>query len=69
MNYPPSAWLADAGWSLPTLVDSADDSVLRAFGLTAYPFVVVVGPDGLVAARASGAIPIETLIGFTESLG
>jgi hypothetical protein len=54
---------------LPVLVDDEARSVLNAFGLSAYPFTVVVDADGRVAGRATGALPIEGLIEFTESLG
>ena len=67
--YPPSQWLAEAGWSVPTLVDDADDSAADAFGLTAFPFTVFVDGDGLVIGRLTGGIPIETLVALTEQMG
>lgn len=67
--YPPSAWLADARWSLPVLIDDEALTLLRAVGLSAYPFTVVVAPDGTVAGRAVGAIPIEALLEFTAQWG
>jgi hypothetical protein len=67
-NYPPSEWLADAEWELPVLLDDADDSVLNAVGLIAIPYTVVVNSDGTVAARATGAVPIEVLVELTELL-
>jgi hypothetical protein len=48
------------------LVDDEDSSVGRAFGLTAFPFLVVVGPDGLVAGRVTGAQPTETFEAIVE---
>jgi len=56
-NYPPSDWLED--WPLPILLDDEDSSTGRQFGLTAFPFLVVIGPDGLVAARVTGAVPVD----------
>lgn len=56
-NYPPSAWLAAEDWEFDVLVDSADHELGRAYGVQAYPAFVVVGPDGVVRARASGALP------------
>jgi thiol-disulfide isomerase/thioredoxin len=64
-NYPPDAWLQREGWTVPVVVDP-DNTVAGAYGLTAYPFWVFVGPDGKVVGRAAGALTIpdlETLIG------
>jgi len=55
-NYPPSAWLAKAGWAPPVLVDDAGSSAARAFGLTAFPYFVLVDGDGKVVARSSGEL-------------
>jgi cytochrome c biogenesis protein CcmG/thiol:disulfide interchange protein DsbE len=54
-NYPPQAWLDASGLAgVPTLVDSANSDAANAYGLTVYPFIVLVGRDGKVAGRASG---------------
>lgn len=60
-NYPPSAWFADEGWSLPVLMDGKERSVARAFGLSAYPYWVFVSADGRVGERAQGLMPTEDL--------
>jgi thiol-disulfide isomerase/thioredoxin len=59
-NYPPDAWLAREGWTVPVIVDPTN-SVAAAYGLTAYPFWVFIGPDGNVRARSSGELPIADL--------
>lgn len=59
-NYPPDAWLEREGWTVPVIVDPAN-SVAAAYGLSAYPFWVFIGPDGNVRARSSGELPIEDL--------
>jgi hypothetical protein len=51
------------------LIDDEALTLLEAVGLSAYPFTVVVAPDGTVAGRAAGAIPIEGLIEFTLQWG
>ena len=64
-NYPPSEWLEREGWEIPTLFDSADDTAARAYGLSAYPYFVVIDADGNVVARTSGelqAAQIEALL-------
>lgn len=58
-NYPPSAWLRDAGWEVPTLVDDAEFSAAEAFGVPAVPFYVVIGRDGFVLQRHVGQVGSE----------
>lgn len=50
-NYPPDEWLESIDWTPPILVDDEDDSVAAAFGLTIYPYWVVVDGDGTVVSR------------------
>lgn len=59
-NYPPDAWLAREGWTSPVIVDPTN-SVAQAYGLTAFPFWVFVGPDGNVRARTTGEVSITDL--------
>jgi thiol-disulfide isomerase/thioredoxin len=50
-----SRFLWDAGVTLP-LLDDADQSAARAFGVRALPTTVILDRDHRVAARARGAI-------------
>jgi thiol-disulfide isomerase/thioredoxin len=59
-NYPPDAWLAREGWTVPLIADPTN-SVARAYGLTLFPYWVFVGNDGKVRARAAGELPIADL--------
>src|SRR5699024_5507678 len=43
-NYPPDAWLAREGWTVPVIVDSTN-TVAQAYGLSAYPFGTFIGSD------------------------
>lgn len=58
-NYPPQAWLAREGWSAPVLADDEAGSVAQQFGLTSFPYFVVVGADGKVVQRSSGEASTE----------
>lgn len=62
-NYPPSDWLVreefPALW--PVLADSADTKASQAFGLSGYPFFVLVDAEGKVFRRLSGEIPMDEL--------
>ncbi len=54
-NWPPSQWVVQMGLSsLNTLVDDKQQTAAAAFGLSAYPFIVMVGADGKVVERRSG---------------
>lgn len=59
-NYPPEAWLAREGWTVPVIVDRTD-AVAQAYGLSAFPFWVFVDADGKVSGRLSGELPINDL--------
>jgi cytochrome c biogenesis protein CcmG/thiol:disulfide interchange protein DsbE len=69
-NYPPDAWLDREGWTSPVLADPTN-SVSNAYGLTAFPFWVFVGPDGAVRARVIGGLSVTdleaTIRGLTQS--
>ena len=58
-NYPPSEWLAGEGWSAPVLADDENSSVAQAYGLSAFPYFVVVDADGKVVQRASGELTTD----------
>jgi thiol-disulfide isomerase/thioredoxin len=67
-NYPPSKWLRDAKWAPPVLADSKTYTAANAFGLSEYPYFVLLRPDGKVAARTSGEIPIVDLATALQTL-
>ena len=60
-NYPPGEWLQEKGWEWPVLADDAQLTALNTYGVTGFPFFVIVDADGNVTARGSGEIPIEDL--------
>jgi thiol-disulfide isomerase/thioredoxin len=60
-NYPPSEWLADEGWKYPIMADDAVGTAASSFGLSSFPYFVLLSPDNEVLARRSGEIEIEDL--------
>lgn len=62
-NYPPSEWLAreqfPALW--PVIADSKDKAAANAFGLSGYPYFVLVDAQGNVFKRASGEVSMDDL--------
>ena len=67
-NYPPSTWLQREKWPFPVLADSKDVDAGRAFGLTAFPYFVLVDADGKVVARATGEVSDESLTRAAKAL-
>jgi thiol-disulfide isomerase/thioredoxin len=67
-NYPPSAWLKDEKWTFPVLADSKTGTAARAYGLTAFPYFVMVSPDGTVAGRGTGELPEDQIKANIEAL-
>jgi len=55
-NWPPGAWLRDEGWPFPTMVDDADNTAGDVFGVSGYPFFVVIDAEGNVVERVSGKV-------------
>ncbi|MCB0976528.1 MAG: redoxin family protein [Acidimicrobiales bacterium] len=66
-NYPPSTWLKDAGWTVPTMADSQDLDALRLFGVSSFPYFVVVDDTGKVLIRTSGELTMETFDSLVEA--
>ena len=69
-NYPPSAWLAredfPALW--PVMADSQERTAGEAFGLSAYPFFVLLDASGKVVARTSGEVPMSDLTALLQTV-
>ncbi len=55
-NYPPGAWLDGEGWTPPVILDDQAKTLGTTYGVSAFPFWVVVDADGKVAARFSGEL-------------
>lgn len=59
-GFPPSEWIVEKGWLWPVMADDVDfvnetNVGAAAFGVTGFPFITVVGAEGTVLARWSGA--------------
>lgn len=60
-NYPPGRWLQEKGWAWPVLADDDQLTAANAYGVTGFPYFVIVDADGNVVVRNSGEIPLEDL--------
>lgn len=66
-NYPPSEWLADEDWPVPTIADDPDNAAAQAFGVNAFPYFVALDADGKVVARVSGELTIPQLEALVDA--
>lgn len=55
-NFGPVEWLEGEGWPVPVLLDDEGSQAGAAYGLSAFPFWVVLDGDGVVRARFSGEL-------------
>lgn len=73
-NFPPGEWLADVDWTWPAMMDGVDATgawtAAGAYGVSSFPFVVLLDGDGNVVARWSGeSEPDEIIARIDEYLG
>lgn len=69
-NFPPSAWLDREGWSFPLIYDDESSTAGHAYGVSSFPFWVVIDSSGRVAGRFSGELEPGALGDlFTEIAG
>jgi cytochrome c biogenesis protein CcmG/thiol:disulfide interchange protein DsbE len=64
-NFPPQDWLEREAWPADTMVDG-NNAAAGAYGLTNYPYWVLVDGDGQVVLRWSGETTPQQL---TERIG
>lgn len=71
-NYPPSVWLERENWPVETIYDDPQNTAATAYGLSAFPFWVVLDSDGVVQSRFSGELTeaeLASVFEFAASLG
>lgn len=56
-NYPPSVWLEREEFPFPVIYDDEEGTAAAAYGLSAFPFWVVLDSSGQVVERFSGQLP------------
>lgn len=68
-NYPPVSWLAAEGWPGEVVYDDMQARAAVAYGLTSYPFVVLVDGAGEVVERLAGEQDPSTVAAAVSRLG
>lgn len=69
-NYPPSAWLDRENFPVlwPVMADSKEKTGGNAFGVSGYPFFVLLDASGKVVARTSGEVPMSDLTALLQTV-
>ena len=72
-NFPPERWLEEKDWSYEIMADAFDSSrssfiAAEAFGVTGFPFMVLIDESGLVRGRWSGELGALALAELVTSL-
>ena len=67
-NFPPGPWIEREGWDQPLIMDDRQSTAGRAFGLTSYPFWVVVDAGGNVLTRFGGALGAPQIDALMQSI-
>lgn len=69
-NWPPDAWLRDAGLGgVLTVRDDVGDPMMRAFGLRAYPAWAVIDAEGTLVARRQGILSAVGVAQLLDTAG
>ena len=63
----PTEWLAEEGWTVPTMIDDADATGSTMLGLGGTPGYLVIDADGTVVVRASGQQSVEGFEALIEA--
>lgn len=61
-NWPSQDWLEAIEWPTPILVDSIYNTIADAYGLTAFPYTVVIDGHGTVTWREIGMVGPEQIV-------
>jgi len=69
-TFPPGEWLAEEGWTIPTLADDAGDPTMNALSGNnpVTPYWVAIDGEGRIVERRTGIQPIPELAAWMESL-
>jgi thiol-disulfide isomerase/thioredoxin len=65
-NFPPVAWLEREGWAGDVLLDDDAQTAGVTYGLSSYPFLVLLDADGNVVARTAGEVPAADIVALAD---
>ncbi len=72
-NFPPQRWLSEKDWTYEIIADAFDSSrstfiAAEAFGVTGFPFMVLIDESGFVRGRWGGELGALALAELVTSL-
>lgn len=66
-KWPPGRWLREENWPFTAMVDDANSTAGEVFGLTSFPYYVVIDAQGNVVERASGELGGEQFAALVQA--
>jgi hypothetical protein len=60
-NDPPSEWFKGKGWNFAVIADSADGAAVKAYGVSAFPTLLMIDEQGNVVHRMTGPVDVDQL--------
>ena len=58
-NYPPHEWFEQEKWPLPVIVDTSQSEIAIHYGVTSYPFFILIDDKGNIQSRRPGRLGVE----------
>ena len=68
-NFPPHTWLHLEKWPVPSIVDTPSSQIATAYGISSFPFFIVINDKGEIALRMPGRLGVETLSKLLDAIG
>ena len=68
-NFPPHTWLDLEKWPVPSIVDNPSSQIATAYGISSFPFFIVINDKGEIALRIPGRLGVETLSRLLDAIG
>jgi len=68
-NFPPHTWLDLEKWPVPSIVDTPSSQIATAYGISSFPFFIVINDKGEIALRIPGRRGVETLSRLLDAIG
>jgi len=60
-KYPPETWLKEGNWEFPTIIDTDSDNIAKIFGVTSFPYWVLVDSENKILTRLTGTFKEEDI--------
>ena len=58
-NYPPHEWFESEKWPIPVIVDNEKSDISFHYGVSSYPFFILIDDKGKILSRKPGRIGVE----------